>query len=51
MLLNLKEDPHEQNDVKTEYPQICDNGARIILDWQEKALLETLRSRTLSGRC
>lgn len=35
MLFNLKEDPHEQHDVKEKYPQLCAVGAKIILDWQE----------------
>ncbi|MDO4492068.1 MAG: sulfatase [Lachnospiraceae bacterium] len=41
MLFNLRDDPHEQRNVKEQYPGICDKGARIILNWQEKALLES----------
>ena len=33
MLFNLKDDPHEQFDVKEQYPEICAKGAKIILDW------------------
>ena len=33
MLFNLKEDPWEQHDVKEAYPEICRQGAKIILDW------------------
>ena len=35
MLFNIKYDPHEQHDVKEQYPEICAKGAKIILDWQE----------------
>ena len=33
MLYNLKDDPHEQFDVKDKYPEICAMGARIMLNW------------------
>ena len=39
MLFNLKDDPHEQNDVKEQYPEICAEGAKIILDWHDEAML------------
>jgi arylsulfatase A-like enzyme len=35
MLFNLKDDPYEQYDVKTKYPEVCAQGARIIMDWLE----------------
>lgn len=35
MLFNVKDDPHEQHDVKAEHPELCAKGAKIILDWQE----------------
>ncbi|MBP5198660.1 MAG: sulfatase [Lachnospiraceae bacterium] len=39
MLFNLKEDIHEKNDVKDKYPEICAKGAKIILDWHDRAML------------
>ncbi|MCR5254817.1 MAG: sulfatase [Acetatifactor sp.] len=39
MLFNLKDDIHEQHDVKDEYPEICAKGAKIILDWHDHAML------------
>lgn len=41
MLFNLKEDPYEQHDVKEAHPELCEKGAKIILDWQEKAMSES----------
>lgn len=38
MLFNLKEDVHEQKDVKDKYPEVCAKGAKIILDWQDQAM-------------
>lgn len=38
MLYNLKEDVHEQHDVKEKYPEVCVKGAKIILDWQDDAM-------------
>ncbi len=38
MLFNIKEDPHEQNDVKDLYPAICQQGAKIVLDWTEEQM-------------
>ncbi|MCR5155312.1 MAG: sulfatase-like hydrolase/transferase [Butyrivibrio sp.] len=38
MLYNLKEDIHEQKDVKDKHPEICAKGAKIILDWQDDAM-------------
>ncbi len=40
MLYNLKNDPYEQYDVKDAHPDICAQGAKLILDWQEELLLE-----------
>lgn len=39
MLFNIKDDPHELNDVKDLYPEICEKGARIILNWHEDQML------------
>lgn len=41
MLFYLKDDPHEQHDVKDQYPEVCDRGARIILDWHDRAMTES----------
>jgi len=38
MLFNVKDDPHEQHDVKAQYPEICAQGAKIILDWQDEMM-------------
>ncbi len=38
MLFNIKEDPHEQHDVKDAHPEICAQGAKIILDWHDEAM-------------
>ncbi len=38
MLFNVKDDPHEQHDVKAEHPNLCAQGAKIILDWQEEQM-------------
>lgn len=40
MLFQVRDDVHEQKDVKEQYPEICAKGARIILDWQEKSMAE-----------
>lgn len=41
MLFNLKDDPHEQHDVKEQHPEVCARGAKIILDWHDKAMTES----------
>lgn len=41
MLFNLKEDPYEQFDLKEEFPELCDKGASIILDWHDRAMLKS----------
>ena len=38
MLFNIKDDPHEQHDVKAEHPELCAKGAKMILDWQEEQM-------------
>jgi hypothetical protein len=38
MLFDLEADPHEQRDVKENYPDICRRGAKIILDWQDEQM-------------
>ena len=39
MLFNLREDPHEQHDVKDAHPELCAKGAKIILDWHDEQML------------
>lgn len=41
MLFNIKEDPHEQNDVKEQYPEVCRQGAKIILDWHDEMMMKS----------
>lgn len=41
MLFNVKDDPHEVHDVKEQYPEICAQGAKIILDWHEEQMLKS----------
>jgi len=38
MLFNIKDDPHEQNDIKEKFPEICAKGAKIILDWHDDTM-------------
>ncbi len=35
MLFHLETDPYEQFDLKAQHPEICAQGAKYILDWQE----------------
>lgn len=35
MLFNIKNDPYEQTDLKDKHPEICAQGAKIILDWHD----------------
>ena len=38
MLFNLKDDPYEQHDVKKAHPEVCAQGAKIILDWIDEEM-------------
>ncbi|MGN1201973.1 MAG: sulfatase, partial [Eubacterium sp.] len=40
MLFNLSNDPYEQCDLKEQYPELCEKGAKIILDWQDEQLIK-----------
>lgn len=40
MLFNLKDDLHEQFDIKDDYPEVCARGAKMILDWQEEMMIK-----------
>jgi len=41
MLFNIAADPYETRDVKAQYPQICSEGAKIILDWHEDMMMKS----------
>lgn len=41
MLFNIKEDPYEQRDVSRDHPELCAQGAKIILDWQDEQMLRS----------
>lgn len=41
MLYNVKDDPHEQFDVKDQHPDLCAQGAKIILDWHDEQMLKS----------
>lgn len=41
MLFNVKDDPHEQHDVKGQHPELCEKGAKIILDWHDQQMLKS----------
>lgn len=41
MLFNVKADPHEQHDVKDQYPDLCAQGAKLILDWHDEQMLKS----------
>lgn len=41
MLFDLEQDPYEQTDIAAQRPDICAQGARILLDWQEDAMLRS----------
>lgn len=45
MLFNLREDPYEQHDVKEQYPQIVAQGAKIILDWHDQAMMQSSQTQ------
>ena len=41
MLFHLKEDPYEQHDVKDRHPEVCAQGAKIILDWHDQQMMKS----------
>ncbi len=41
MLFDLENDPHEQHDVKDRFPEVCRQGAQILLDWHDRAMLRS----------
>jgi arylsulfatase A-like enzyme len=38
MLFNLESDPHETHDLAAERPEICAEGARILLNWHDEMM-------------
>lgn len=38
MLFNLKEDPHQQHNLAEERPELCERGARIVLNWTDEMM-------------
>ncbi|MDI9583544.1 MAG: sulfatase [Acidobacteriota bacterium] len=40
MLFNIEDDPHEVNDLAQKRPDICDQGARIMLNWHEDMMMQ-----------
>ena len=41
MLFDLEADPHEIQDISQEHPDLCAKGARLLLDFQEDAMLSS----------
>ena len=41
MLFNITDDPYEQHDVSKKHPEICAQGAKIILDWHDGQMLRS----------
>jgi len=40
MLFNVVDDPHETHDLAEERPDLCAEGARLLLTWQEDRMYE-----------
>lgn len=38
MLFNVKEDPHQLHNLARERPELCEKGARLILNWNESVM-------------
>ncbi|MFA6949030.1 MAG: sulfatase [Eubacteriales bacterium] len=41
MLFNVKDDPHELNELSGKYPDLCAKGAKLILDWEDDMMLKS----------
>lgn len=41
MLFNLKNDPHEQKNLITDYPDIVENGRKLYAEWHQE-MMETM---------
>ena len=42
MLFNINDDCYEQKDLKEQHPELCDKGAKIILDWHDEMMAKSL---------
>ncbi len=42
MLFNIKNDPHETKNIAAEHPEICEKGAKIILDWEYEMMSKSI---------
>lgn len=40
MLFDLKKDPYEQINLRDELPRVCQEGAKIILEWQDEQMMK-----------
>ena len=38
MLFNVKTDPHQQHNLAADFPELCEKGAKLILDWTDEML-------------
>ncbi len=38
MLFNIKDDPHEKNNISASHPELCAKGAKIIADWVDEMM-------------
>ena len=41
MLFNIRNDPHEQHDLKKQYPEFCEKGAKMILDRHDGQMIKS----------
>ena len=41
MLFNVKDDPYEQRDISGAHPEICAQGAKLILDWHDEQMAKS----------
>lgn len=41
MLFQVKDDPHMLHDLAKERPDLCDKGARMILDWNDRMMADS----------
>lgn len=42
MLFDIKDDPHEINNIAGERPDLCARGAKIILDWENGMMAKSI---------
>lgn len=38
MLFNVKDDPHQLNNLAADHPELCAKGAKIIIDWVDEMM-------------